>query len=329
MFCQGYMINLYIRGDIMDKQKLIDMRNSLAMLPVLQQRLQKLEQRISEAEKDMQAVLKHYNAEVVDVEQMKKDSLSNTLLKLIKRYEGKLDKETQEMLAVKMEYDKASDRVSDLQSELYQLNSRIQVLLDNKQAYEAELKQREDIVKSSITSKAYLIYRKLQEEREKLGKQLVEIDEAKVVAHLVLGTAQSALEHLQSAEGWATYDIWARGGVISHMAKYSHIDNAQADFNRLSYQVKDLEKELSDIMIFETTYNVGIDATTRMFDFWFDNIFTDLNVRDKIRADKEEVSKLIQKIKSIIAKLEEVKLEALGKLDTVENNKKELLINNN
>ena len=329
MFCQGYMINLYIRGDIMDKQKLIDMRNSLAMLPVLQQRLQKLEQRISEAEKDMQAVLKHYNAEVVDVEQMKKDSLSNTLLKLIKRYEGKLDKETQEMLAVKMEYDKASDRVSDLQSELYQLNSRIQVLLDNKQAYEAELKQREDIIKSSITSKAYLIYRKLQEEREKLGKQLVEIDEAKVVAHLVLGTAQSALEHLQSAEGWATYDIWARGGVISHMAKYSHIDNAQADFNRLSYQVKDLEKELSDIMIFETTYNVGIDATTRMFDFWFDNIFTDLNVRDKIRADKEEVSKLIQKIKSIIAKLEEVKLEALGKLDTVENNKKELLINNN
>jgi len=313
----------------MEKQKLIDMRNSLTILPVLQQRLQKLEQRIAEAEKDMQTILRHYNAEVVDVEQMKKESLSNTLLKLIKRYEGKLDKETQEMLAAKMEYDKASDRASDLQSELYQLNLRIQSLLDNKQAYEDELKQREDIIKSSITSKAYLIYRKLQEEREKLGKQLVEIDEAKAVAHLALGTAQSALEHLQSAEGWATYDIWARGGVISHMAKYNHIDNAQADFNRLSYQIKDLKKELSDIMIFETTYNMGIDATTRMFDFWFDNIFTDLNVRDKIRADKEEVSKLMLKIKSIITKLEEVKIEALGKLDTVESNKKELLINNN
>lgn len=313
----------------MEKQKLIDMRNSLTILPVLQQRLQKLEQRIADAEKDMQTILRHYNAEVVDVEQMKKDSLSNTLLKLIKRYEGKLDKETQEMIAAKMEYDKASDRVSDLQSELYQLNLRIKSLLDNKQTYEDELKQREDIVKSSITSKAYLIYRKLQEEREKLGKQLVEIDEAKAVAHLVLGTAQSALDHLQSAEGWATYDIWARGGVISHMAKYNHIDNAQADFNRLSYQVKDLKKELSDIMIYETAYNVGIDSTTRMFDFWFDNIFTDLNVRDKIRADKEEVSKLILKIKSIITKLEEVKIEALGKLDTIESNKKELLINNN
>jgi hypothetical protein len=313
----------------MEKQKLIDMRNSLTLLPVLQQRMQKLEQRVAEAEKDMQTILQHYNAEAVDVEQMKKESLSNTLLKLIKRYEGKLDKETQEMLTVKMEYDKASDRVSDLQSELYQLNLRIQSLLDNKQVYETELKQREDMVKSSITSKAYLIYRKLQEERGKLDKQLVEIDEAKVVAHLVLSTTQSALNHLESAEGWATYDIWARGGVISHMAKYNHIDDAQADFNRLTYQIKDLKKELADINILETTYNVGIDATTRMFDFWFDNIFTDLNVRDKIRADKEEVSKLMQNIKSIITKLEEVKIEVLGKLNAVENNKKELLINNN
>lgn len=323
------MISLYVRGDIMENQKLIDMRNSLTMLPVLQQRLQKLEERIVDAEKDMQRILQQYNAEAVDVEQMKKDSLSNTFLKLLKRYEGKLGKETQEMLAAKIEYDKASDRVSDLQSELYQLNSRIQTLLDNKQAYEAELKQREEIVKCSITSKAFLIYRKLQEEREKLSKQLVEIDEAKVVAYFVLGTAQEALEHLQSAEGWATYDIWARGGVISHMAKYSHIDNAQADFNRLSYQIKDLEKELSDIKIFETTYNMGIDSTTRIFDFWFDNIFTDLNVRDKIRTDKEEVIKLIQKIKSIITKIEEAKIETLGKLTTVENNRKELLINNN
>ncbi|MDF2590791.1 MAG: hypothetical protein K0S75_257 [Clostridia bacterium] len=321
-------MSLKIRGDIVENQKLLDMRNSLTMLPVLQQRLQKLEERIIDAEKDMQRILRQYNAEAVDVDLMKKDSLSNTWLKLIKRYEGKLDKETQEMLAAKIEYDKASDRVSDLRSELYQLNSRIQSLLVNKQAYEAELMQREEIVKSSITSKAFFIYRKLQEEREKLSKQLVEVDEAKKVAYLVLGTAQSALEHLQSAEGWATYDIWARGGVVSHMAKYNHIDNAQADFNRLSYQIKDLEKELSDIKIFEKTYKVGIDSTTRMFDFWFDNIFTDLNVRDKIRTDKEEVSRLIQKIKSIIAKVEEVKLETQRELTAVENNKRELLINN-
>ncbi|HYE10289.1 MAG TPA: hypothetical protein VEF53_08920 [Patescibacteria group bacterium] len=313
----------------MENQKLIDIRNSLTMLPVLQQRQQKLEKRITEAENEMQEVLQQYNAETVDVDQMKKDSLSNTLLKLIKKYEGKLDKETQEMLAAKMEYDKASDRVLDLYSERNELKSRISSLLVNKQDYEAELRKREEVVKTSITSKAYIIYRKLQEERETLEKQLIEIEEAKRAAAYVMSTAQSALEHLQSAEGWATYDIWARGGVISHMAKYSHIDNAQADFNRLSYQIKDLKKELADINIIEASYDVGIDATTRMFDFWFDNIFTDLNVRDKIRADEEEVSKLIHGIESIITKLEETRKDTFAKLDAIENKKNELLISNN
>jgi hypothetical protein len=313
----------------MENQKLLDMRNSLTMLPVLQHRLQKLEKRIVEAEKEMDAVLQQYNAEAVDVEQMKRDSLSNTLLKFIKKYEGKLDKETQEMLAAKMEYDKASDRVMDLHSERNELKARISSLLVNKQEYEAELRKREDIVKTSITSKAYFIYKKLQEDREVLGKQLIEIEEAKRAANYVLSTAQSALEHLQSAEGWATYDIWARGGVISHMAKYSHIDDAQADFNRLSYQIKDLKKELADIKVFETAYDVGIDATTRMFDFWFDNIFTDLNVREKIRADEQEVNKLTHEIESIIAKLEEARIETLSKLDSIENKKNELLISNN
>lgn len=313
----------------MENQKLIDIRNSLTALPVLQLRLQKLEQRITEAEKEMQAVLQQYNAEALDVDQMKKDSLSNTLLKLIKKYEGKLNKETQEMLAAKMEYDKASNRILDLYSERDELNRRISLLLEDKEVYEAELKQREDKVKSSITSKQYLIYRKLEQQREALWQQSVEIDEAMKVARYAESTINSAMEHLQSAESWATYDIWARGGILSHMAKYDHIDNAQAEFDRLSYQLKDLKKELADIKDFEIASNLGIDSSTRMFDFWFDNIFTDLNVRDKIRADKEDVSRLKDKIHAIIAKLEDNRLGIRSMMEAVENDKKELLINNN
>jgi hypothetical protein len=313
----------------MENQRLIDIQNSLSMLPVLQQRLQKLEHRITEAEEELQTILGQYNAEALDVEQMKKDSLSNTLLKLIKKYEDKFDRETQEMLAAKMEYDKASNRVMDLCNERDELNARISLLLDSKQVYEAELNKREEIIKKSITSKAYLIYNKLQQKRETLAQQLVEINEAIEVAHNVQGTAYSALEHLSSAEGWATYDIWARGGIISHMIKYDHIDNAQADFDRLSYQIKDLKKELADTRLFETTHSVGIDSTTRMFDFWFDNIFTDLNVRDKIRTDKDEVNKLSAEITSIIARLHEARAEVTRELEAIESSKKELIINSN
>lgn len=310
----------------MENQKLLDINNSLTMLPILQERLSKLERSIIEAEKDMQEILEQYNSEVLDVEQMKKDSLTNTVLKLFKKYDGKFDRETQEMIEAKREYDKASGRVLDLYNERDELQARISKLLENKQAFEAELKQREETIKSSITSKSYLIYRKLQEEREELSQQLIEISEAQRVAQGVQGTAESALEHLDSAEGWATYDIWARGGIISHMMKYDHIDNAQEAFNRLSYQIKDLKKELADINIFQTINNVGIDSTTRMFDFWFDNIFTDLNVRDKIREDQDEVYRLKRGISDIMTKLEAARKEVMKKLETIENKKKELLI---
>lgn len=299
------------------------------MLPVLQQRLQNLEQTIAEAEKNKQAVSQKYNAEVSDVENMKKESLSNTILKLIKRFDGKFDKETQEMLAAKLEYDKASNRVIDLHKEKEDLDRRISLQLNNKQSFEEELAKREETVKNSIGSKAYCVYERLEKQREKLAEQEIEIDEAIRVARNVLGTIGSATQHLESAEDWATFDIWSRGGIFSHMAKYDHIDSAQADFNRLSYQLKDLNKELADIQFIEVMPSLGIDSTTRMFDFWFDNIFTDLNVRDKIRADKEEVSRLRIRISDIIAQLEASKSENRREMDDIENKKKDLLISGN
>lgn len=313
----------------MENQKLIAIRNSLALLPVLQKRLKNLEHTIAEAEKNMQAVSQKYKEETLDVENMKKESLSNTILKLIKRFEGKLDKETQEMIVAKLEYDKASSRVVDLHKEKEDLSRRISLLLSSKQSFEEELSKREETVRNSIGSKAYLVYERLEQQREKLAQQQIEIDEAARVARNVLGTIGSAIQHLDSAEDWATFDIWSRGGIFSHMAKYDHIDSAQADFNRLSYQLKDLNKELADIKFIEEMPNLGVDSTTRMFDFWFDNIFTDLNVRDKIRTDKEEVSSLKVRVLDIIAQLEESKLENLKELDVIENKKKDLLINNN
>jgi len=313
----------------LENKKLSEIRNNLAMLPVLQQRMNSLELTIEEAEQNMQTVLKKYNAEALDVENMKKDSLSNTLLKLFKKFEGKLDKETQEMIEAKLQYDKAESRLSDLRSDKEALSTRISLLLENKKAFEAELIKREDAVRNSITSKVYQVYSRLEAQRGKLAEQQVEIDEAIRVAKNVLATAVSVIEHLESAESWATFDIWARGGIISHMAKYDHIDSAQADINRLSYQLKDLNKELRDIDFFETAPHLGIDSTTRMFDFWFDNIFTDLNVRDKIIADQEEVFRLKITIEDIITHLEENKLETSKELDAIENKKKDLLINNN
>ena len=110
------------------------------------------------------------------------------------------------------------------------------------------------------------------------------------------------------------------------MAKYDHIDNAQDEFNNLAVQLKQLQKELKDVDILDNSIAIGIDSTTRVFDFWFDNIFTDLNVREKICSDIEELSSLLNKIEAITAKLQRNKKAVLNELSAKEQAKEELLI---
>lgn len=312
----------------MDNKTLMEMRKDLAMLPVLTERLNRLHKDIAEEEENVSILLNKYHSESLDVEQLKKESLSSTILKLLRKYDGKLTKETQEMLAAKMEYDKALSRVKELYAERDEIKKRIAELIKTKRIYEAEIRKRELNIKNNINDETSVKYNKLVSEQNLLSKQLIEIDEAIRAAGKVIKTAGLAAQHLKSAEEWATFDIWARGGIISHMAKYEHIDNAQADFNRMNSQIKNLNKELLDINLPDKLrLNIkGIDITTRTIDFWFDNIFTDLSVRDRIKEDSERLKKLYEELNEIINKLIESKSAVQKRIDDIETQKSELII---
>ena len=234
---------------------------------------------------------------------MKNNTLSSTILKLLGKYEGKLEKESQEIIQAKIEYDRVSDRVKELRLELDEINDRICNLKVDQRTYESELKRREQLIMQQMNDEVSAQYRSLEEERERLESQLVEVQEAIRAGSRVKSTARSVMQHLESAESWATYDVWFKGGIISHMSKYNHIDNAESDFNRLSSQLKDFKKELSDIDIPEIPGIGGIDSTTRVLDFWFDNIFTDLRVRDQILNDSEQIRKIYGNVDRAISKL--------------------------
>ncbi|WP_058485741.1 hypothetical protein [Defluviitalea phaphyphila] len=310
----------------MENKKLREIKRSLEALPVLERRREKLQYTINEAQKEVNSLLKKYESESLDVERLEKDSLSTTLLKFIGKYEDKLDKESKEMIAAKMEYDKACHRLEELQAQQNELISRISSLKKDKEIYEAEVKRREEIILYKFDDKVSKIYRQLEEERKELTRQLVEMDEAISAAKKVIYTARSVLSHLESAEGWATYDVWVKGGIFTHMAKYDHIDQAEADFNRLRYQINDLRKDLSDINIIDVPQISEIDGTTRVFDFWFDNIFTDLNVMNRIKSNIEEIRALERKIEHIIYNIENNKSQINNKIEEIEEKKKELII---
>jgi len=310
----------------MNNKDLLDLKNKLAALPVLKNRLQKLEEEIVEAEREVKRLLQKYEKESLDVEQIQKNSLSATLLKLIGKYEDRVVKESGEMLHAKTEYDAAVNRLEELKREREEMRRRLSDLNRDKHTYEAELKKREDKIKSGLADTISVQYKKLEEEQDSMRRQLAETEEALRAASRALSTARSALEQLGDAESWATYDIWFGKGIISHMAKYSHIDSAEEQLNRLRSQIRDLEKELKDVNLTAGFSPSNIDTATRVIDFWFDNIFTDISVRSQIRDSREQIVSICGKIERIINKLESVKSDMNQQIMESEKKKNALII---
>lgn len=277
-------------------EHLHELRERILMLPVLENKMALLQEEIQTAQENVAALLRQYEQEHRDVERMQKESLSSFLLHAIGKYEGKLEKERREEIDAKLAHDRAATRRDSLMQERDLLSSRISALHGEEKAYQTELASRRQKLADQFTEPLGTRYAELENERKSIVSQITEIKEALSAAARAKLTALSALESLDSAEGWATYDAFSRGGILSHMAKYSHIDSAEQNFHTLSSQLHDLRAELGDVDGLTVWGLNEISSTQRALDFWFDNIFTDLSVRRQIKENAEQVRRLLDNI---------------------------------
>lgn len=311
----------------MKTERLDDIRNNLAMLPGLEDQMEKLRRQIYEAEDEANRLKYLYEAKAAEVEKLEQGSLYTAMLKIIGKYHEKLDKATEDMFANKLKYDGDVSKVKELYDERDRLSEKIGELRREESIYEAEIRRREESLMHGDTNDEIAAeYRKLEEQRKKFVEEFAEIDEAIAAANRAKYTIHSAMKYLKSAHSLATYDVWTKGGIFSHVAKYDHIDNAKEAFNKLNAQLKDLQKELSDVNIVGATEFSGIDSTTRAIDYWFDNIFTDLNVRSTIRENQEKLRRLERNIDNIVPDLVKRKAQVDRDIRKIEYEKKDLII---
>jgi multidrug efflux pump subunit AcrA (membrane-fusion protein) len=279
---------------------LFELRDRILMLPSLESRMLFLLKESKKAEIDVAILLEQYKRESRDVERIQKASFSAFLFKVIRKYDNKLEKEQLEEISAKLAYDRAVTHLDSLVHEKEELSSRILALQAEKQTYQAELaSRRRELKEQQLTEQKGVQYAKLEDERSSIVSQITEIKEALSAAARVKNTAKIILESLNNAENWATYDIFARGGIISHMKKYSHVDSAEQNFHILSSQLRDLKTELNDVHNLTMPELNEISSAQRTIDFWFDNIFTDLSVRRQIKDNSEQIRHLLNNINTI------------------------------
>ena len=300
---------------------LIELRDRVLMLTALEKRMQFMQSEILKAKDEVASQLRNYERESKDVERLQKDSFSTFLFKLVGKYEDKLEKEQRDEINAKINYDRAVTHLEQLENERRELGTRITNLRLEAKIFETELDSRRQQLAGKLSEPTGIHFAWLEDQRNDIISQITVIEEAQRVAARAKSTAKKVAKSLESAESWATFDVFGGRGVITNMAKYSHIDDAEEQFNILSHDLRELRDEINDVQGL-----TEISSGQRAVDFWFDNIFTSLSVRQKIVDNAGQIENLITGIKRAEYALKEKLSEKEKELAKNRQQEEELLL---
>lgn len=115
----------------------------------------------------------------------------------------------------------------------------------------------------------------------RLRSERIEVGEADDAATEALERLEAASQMLRRAKDWSTYDTFFGGGVLASASKYDRVEDAEDLLRGADRALKRLAVELADVGLTGTP-RLEVGRMTRTFDLWFDNIFTDWTVRDRI-----------------------------------------------
>lgn len=294
--------------------KINKVKDELAKKYVLENKLDELKKELFKGEEELSILEDSLSKEKKDVDNLKKLSLSNFLSTVKGNKEEKLQKEEQEYIMSKIKYDSCKSRVNLIKADIREVNERLNDITNYKSDYDNLLKQKIELINvyGDENTKNKII--DMEEKIDAYLKEIKEINESIYVGDSLMSEISQAKKLLNSAKNWSTLDLFG-GDFLTSMAKHSKIDDAQSHFSRISSLTKSFNKELKDVNI----EGVGFSSTTKTFDIFFDNIFSDLSVDSHIRDSYENVCNLERSVASILSNLKSNKAKVDSNLASKRN----------
>ncbi|GAA6527432.1 hypothetical protein [Intrasporangium sp. DVR] len=130
-----------------------------------------------------------------------------------------------------------------------------------------------------------------------------EVAEAVAAGREAMSGLADALSALRSADGWSAWDTFGGGGLISSAIKHDRMGLAQARIERGQAALVRFGRELDDLGL-PGIVLPATDGLTRGLDIWFDNIFTDVAVRGRIKSSIRSVQDVLGQVSEMVHELE-------------------------
>jgi len=264
-----------------------------SMLQEFRNEKQQLEQKV----RQLKAALDKEN---YDVQKLENRSLASIFHSIFGNLEKRKEKEQSEALAAKLKYDQTVHDLDMVNHAILELSARRMEYKDCEEKYRRLYAQKKELLLKSGTEAAQRLM-DLTERLNSLKSNLREIKEATSVGMRAINTLDSALSSLNSAEGWGTWDLLG-GGLISGLAKHSHIDEAKRKVAEAQSLLHRFKAELADVNI-GANIRIETDGFAKFADFFFDGLISDWAMQSRIRNSKESVAQARNHVQHILSRL--------------------------
>ena len=285
-------------------ETIFELQQKVARKTSLEAKLRELQNQIREYDREVISLRVAFRKEQEDVEKLEGRSLANYFFQVVGKLDEKLDQERREAYAAKVKLDAAERELAGIESDIAEIQTQLNEIRVAEAQYKEELEKKRAVLKASGTAAADQII-EIEQKIAALEAQKKEIKEAISAGYSARSTADRILSELESADGWNTWDMFGGGGIITHMAKHSHLDEAQDLVSELQSKLRRFKTELADIQI-TANMQVNVDGFLRFADYFFDGLFADWAVGDKISQSMNSVSSTKSQISKTMDKLSQM-----------------------
>lgn len=299
------------------------LREKLARKSKIESMLTSLRAQITELKAEEERLARIRCEEQTDVDRLEKISLASLFYIAISKKEEKLEKEKAEAYAAALKHDITVRQVEAAEHDVSALETELHGLSGVEEQYEKVFAAKAEAVKAENPECGAEICR-IEDRLGYIAEQECELDEALAAGRAALSRIFSIEGELDSAEGWGTWDLLG-GGLISDLAKHSHLDDAQGQIDDLQNLLRRYRTELADVTV-QADIQAQVDGFLRFADYFFDGLFADWAVLDSIHSSQGQISSTRSQVEEVQRRLGDMKASLYAETDSLKARLSELVL---
>ncbi len=215
-----------------------------------------------------------------DVKDLETITLKSIWYDLLNKKFTELEREQAEYYQAKMQFESQQNKFDSISSEIKAYEAQLFDFETIKVQYEGLIQEKVKLLKENNHPKLLDIFSK-QDELVKIDAYKNEVQEALSAAEKVLSVIPKVIDDLKDAKGYATWDM-VGGGTMATYLKRQKMHKAKLGIIEINYALDKLRRELKDLKPDLFPAEIKFNTSWEFADYFFDNIFVDMEIRERI-----------------------------------------------